>query len=535
MKNLCKLMLIAFVVTLCTLLWTASWFLVGSAAVSALEIGQPIGPVTLETLGGHRLVMDNYDQRHGTVIVFVSSRCKVTQRDIEAINQVHLTYRLRGILFVGVSSHPEEASQELAVLCQRQGVIFPVYRDPDRKVATHLGATRTPEAFLFDNAGVLLYRGPVLPAAAVGGVEAAIDSYRARRDMGASRLEVQGTPLDEVGEPYVAPVRYPPIRFSSELVFEEIEGAPVHHCSTLTETSQGDLLCLWYGGTYESAEDQVLFLARRKRDQRIWETPRVVVQNHGQPPGNAVIFNDGSGRIWIVWGRMESDRPIRRGSGWTQCRLLYRTSEDHGESWSADRLLHDALGWLPRNLPVTLGNGDLALPLSGRVDGSSGSFLLKTSDAGKTWTRSGVVRGGSQPTVIERDDGSLFMLMRSAPRIPQSLSLDGGQTWSAPSRTALKNPGAGIAMTKLQNGHVLLVFNDTVVEPRSPLSIARSTDDGRSWAKPIELESNVGEYSYPCVLQGHDGRIHITYTCRRWSIKHVELSETWLTQFERPD
>jgi predicted neuraminidase len=295
------------------------------------------------------------------------------------------------------------------------------------------------------------------------------------------------------------------------------------------------LLCLWYGGSYESSEDQVLFLARRRKGGRVWQPPEVVVESHGQPPGNAVIFNDGGGRIWIVWGRMESERPIRRGSGWGRCRLLYRTSEDDGHSWSADQVLHDELGWLPRNLPITLSSGELLLPLSGRVDGSYGSFFLKTLDRGQTWSRSGVVRGGSQPTMIERSDGALLMLMRRSPRIPQSSSHDGGATWTVARSTGLRNPGAGIAMRKLRNGHVLLVFNDTEGEPRSPLSVARSTDDGSSWAKPIQLESNPGEYSYPCILQGSDGRIHITYTCRRWAIKHVEMNEAWLTQFERPD
>jgi predicted neuraminidase len=36
-------------------------------------------------------------------------------------------------------------------------------------------------------------------------------------------------------------------------------------------------------------------------------------------------------------------------------------------------------------------------------------------------------------------------------------------------------------------------------------------------------------------MQTSDGRIHIIYTFRRYSIKHVEMNESWLTNFERPD
>ena len=89
-------------------------------------------------------------------------------------------------------------------------------------------------------------------------------------------------------------------------------------------------------------------------------------------------------------------------------------------------------------------------------------------------------------------------------------------------------------MRKLNNGHVLLVFNNQD-NSRSPLHIALSTDEARTWSKPLQLESNPGEYSYPSVMQSSDGKIHIIYTFRRYSIKHVELNEDWFTRIVRPD
>ena len=56
----------------------------------------------------------------------------------------------------------------------------------------------------------------------------------------------------------------------------------------------------------------------------------------------------------------------------------------------------------------------------------------------------------------------------------------------------------------------------------------------QSWREPLALESNPGEYSYPCVIQSSDGMIHVTYTFRRNSIKHVEFDEGWLEHLERP-
>ena len=79
-----------------------------------------------------------------------------------------------------------------------------------------------------------------------------------------------------------------------------------------------------------------------------------------------------------------------------------------------------------------------------------------------------------------------------------------------------------------------MVFNDSETA-RTPLNIARSLDEGRTWETPLALESNPGEYSYPCVIQSSDGRMHITYTFRRYTIKHVELDENWLIHLHRPN
>jgi len=89
-------------------------------------------------------------------------------------------------------------------------------------------------------------------------------------------------------------------------------------------------------------------------------------------------------------------------------------------------------------------------------------------------------------------------------------------------------------MTKLANGHVVLVFNDFQTR-RTPLSIVRSLDDGETWEEPMHLESNPSEYSYPCVIQTSDGKIHISYTFHRYTIKYVEVNEDWLVHLNRPN
>ena len=498
-------------------------------------IGFAVGALTMQTLDGHEIVMSNYAERRGTVLLFMSSRCPATVDAIETVNKIHQKHRLKEALFVGLCANDEETSEELRRFCQSHGVCFPVYRDPGSAIAKRLGVQFTPAALLLDKEGVLVYRGGFHGEGAQKHIDEAITQLTERQPIEAPEFPATGTPIDELGTPLDVDGPYGTIAFSSELIFEKIPWAPVHHCSTLAEAADADLICVWYGGSYESADDQVLFLARRKKGERIWSEPEVLVKGPLQhPPGNAVVFRVGPKRIGLLWGRMDSTRPIRRGSGWGKCQLMYRYSDDDGHTWSEDRELDGMFGCLPRNVPITLEDDTFAVPLSGHASAFRGGFLLMTKDFGETWDTSGVIKGGSQPTVVQRSDGALLAFLRNRPYILKSESTDNGATWTKPEKAELRCPSAGIAMRRLGNGHLVLVFNDSSIA-RTPLSIARSTDEGATWEKPIELESNPGEYSYPCVIQTSDGNIHVTYTCRRFAIKHVEFNEAWLTNFERPD
>jgi predicted neuraminidase len=500
-------------------------------AQSGLKIGEAAGTVDLLSPEHLPVAMNNYAERNGTAVIFLSARDQATAAVAESISALNEKHRHHKILFVGVFPDPAQTAAEVRAYCHAHGFSFPVYLDPGLKATKRFGALVTPEAFLLDKDGKLVYRG------SRDGLSAALEAFGSGSSITNPVVEATGTPIGKQLPKSAIEDPYGSIDFSSELIFNKIPGYPVHHCSTITEAPNGDLLVSWYSGSYESSDDQVLFLSRRKKNSRFWSTPELLVRSPGKPPGNAILFTDQLKRIWLVWGRMDGAQPMSRGKGWDACKLFYRTSSDSGVTWTKDQpFYHDTVGWLPRNLPLFLADGTLVVPISDELNGHGTdlSFFLATKDNGATWTRSGIMRGGEQPTIIERNDGSLVAYLRVRPSILAFESKDGGKTWSEPHTTQWKNPDAGISMRRLKNGHVLLVFNNQD-NARTPLHIARSLDQAETWGKPFELESNPGEYSYPSVMQTSDGKIHIIYTFRRYSIKHVEMNEDWLTRVERPD
>jgi alpha-L-rhamnosidase len=53
--------------------------------------------------------------------------------------------------------------------------------------------------------------------------------------------------------------------------------------------------------------------------------------------------------------------------------------------------------------------------------------------------------------------------------------------------------------------------------------------DGKEWNAALVLEdSPVSQYSYPSVIQGADGMIHIVYTWRRQRVKYVKVDPSKL-------
>lgn len=132
----------------------------------------------------------------------------------------------------------------------------------------------------------------------------------------------------------------------------------------------------------------------------------------------------------------------------------------------------------------------------------------------------------AQPTVARLPDGRLFALHRDRKgnRLWSQTSTDEGRTWSKATPRMLPNNNSGIQLTVTKNGTLVLVFNNKRGWERTPLSVALSFNGGETWPSVRDLDTlhlDTGEdrYSYPSVIEGIDGLLHITYTWRRQTIK----------------
>ncbi|HOO57568.1 MAG TPA: exo-alpha-sialidase [bacterium] len=313
--------------------------------------------------------------------------------------------------------------------------------------------------------------------------------------------------------------------FGGGLIFEVTPGRPQCHASTLTQLPDGDILAAWYAGEAEKAKDVAIMQSRYSGSSGGWTAPQILNDAPGLSDGNPVLYTDPSGTVWFIY-------MVIYGDTWDQCKIHYKTSVDSAKTWSEEQTLIKKKGYAIRNRPITLRNGTMLLPAANEMLYTPLFVLTRNNfkTVRKTGTNLRDEGGLDQPAVVQLSDDSLLAYFRSTmvkAIIMKSTSTDGGLNWSEPEETQFPNPEAGIDMHRLQNGNLVLVFNDSP-NSRHPLTVALSEDDGKTWPWKRNIETDSFEFSYPCVIQSSDGLIHVSYTWKRTNIKHVEFNESWI-------
>ncbi len=306
---------------------------------------------------------------------------------------------------------------------------------------------------------------------------------------------------------------------------------PECHSATIAETSNGDLVATYFGGTKEGNPDVCIWVSRKPKNEKDWTPPQMVADGVMSDTlrkacWNPVIYQVPKGelRIYFKIGKSVSD-----WTGW-----MVR-SKDGGKTWSKREPLEDGFLGPIKNKPI-LNDNRLIAPASIENDGWR-IYFEYSDDMGKTWNRTAYVEADSsvmaiQPTIMKLSSGRLAALARTrSEKIGITYSSDNGLTWSKLKLLDIPNNNSGLDAITLKDGSQVLICNEKPIPHgikngkglRTPLSLMTS-DDGESWHHWITLEdSPISQYSYPSIIQTSDGHIHCIYTWRRQRIKHVEL------------
>ncbi|MCP5550307.1 MAG: exo-alpha-sialidase, partial [Akkermansiaceae bacterium] len=167
------------------------------------------------------------------------------------------------------------------------------------------------------------------------------------------------------------------------------------------------------------------------------------------------------------------------------------------------------------------------------------TVMFVSDDEGMTWKRSNVLdygeghhdhAGSIEGSVIERADGSLYLLMRTeAGVLYEATSADGGLTWENLGPSKIRSVTCCPQMGRLTDGRVALLWNHPPrhqpdnAHSREELSLAFSEDDGKTWSTPIVIAAR---YDDPGGKEAGNRRVSYPYLYER------KPSDLWITTMQ---
>ncbi len=290
------------------------------------------------------------------------------------------------------------------------------------------------------------------------------------------------------------------------------------------EVTKGGRIFLTYysGGTKEEIGNYCI-LAKSDGGEHFEDI--VITYEEGFRCYDPCLWIDPLGRLWFTWGIAPNH------AVWA---AICDDPDADELIWSKPRMIGREV---MMNKPTVLSTGEWLFPIAvwnfssvsggynGVVDAAGKqsdleerlAFAVKTVDRGNTFERLGgsnvPKRSFDEHIILEKNDGSLAMYVRTTYGIGVSYSYDRGKTWTQGENSGLRGPCSRFFIRRLKSGRILLINHFNYVG-RSHLTAMLSEDDGKSWTYKLLLDERAN-VSYPDATESDHGYIYITYDRER--------------------
>ena len=146
-----------------------SFFAIASnAQVKSISIGTqlPMSDVAMKNTDGKEMTIKEAFKQNGVLVMFSCNTCPYVIKNQARTIETILNAENSGIGVVILNSNEgqrenEDSQEAMREYAKENQYSVPYLIDKDNKVADAFGATRTPELFLFNREGMLVYHGAI--------------------------------------------------------------------------------------------------------------------------------------------------------------------------------------------------------------------------------------------------------------------------------------------------------------------------------------------------------------------------------------
>lgn len=291
---------------------------------------------------------------------------------------------------------------------------------------------------------------------------------------------------------------------------------------SIEHTKGGRTFLTFYSGQTTETVGNYSFIIMSDNEKDYSEPIAVAFPKEGTRCYDPTLWIDPLSRLWFIWSVMPGEEVYAAICDDPDAETL-----EWGEEFYLGR-------GIMLNKPIVLSTGEWLFPVALwernvgvgvkrvlRTDDVPASYVYKTSDNGKTFTRLGGAdvknRCYDEHMILELKSGVLMMLVRTYYGIGASYSYDRGNNWSRGEDSKLGGPCSRFHIKRLRSGRILLINHHNFCG-RNNLTAMLSEDDGKTYPYKLLLDER-NEVSYPDATEGEDGFIRITYDRERGSHK----------------
>nr|WP_300858912.1 sialidase family protein [uncultured Acetatifactor sp.] len=296
-------------------------------------------------------------------------------------------------------------------------------------------------------------------------------------------------------------------------------GNPRNSEGTFLELADGELIFVYSRFKGDSPNDHAyadLALMRSVDGGLTWTDEGVILTCEGEggvnmmSPGLLMMEDGKPGLFYLV--RIT----------YAVTKVFLRRSPDGGRTWGERTVCTEQEDFFVLNNDriVRLTSGRIRVPVAshrswggdGRMDGNARAMFFYSDDDGRTWACSrsrcslpwaNTNSGLQEPGLVELAPGILWAWARTDLFVQYEMfSMDNGETWTASQPSRFSSPCSPLSMKRDGNGTLYAVWNPVpeyngraksdraFLGGRTPMVIASSTDNGKSFSVPVAFETD---------------------------------------------